>query len=234
MRQNGHASARAMRRPPRSVEHVISNLLGLTPQARPDPTLFSMFFACACTAQVNVPLCSMGCPRSRVLPPALHSGCAEGRYGAGGPARFKGRRAQPRNAAMLQRSTFCELLKVCVADRGARLSGRRSATEARGAAQLTPHAPDGCSCEATGRRGGEWDAAGCPAVRAELEWLRRGRVSGRRGSVLTRARADLAEADHAVQDQIRRGRDKSTRAREGPCRGVKNCPRPAHAGSTAH
>ena len=101
MRQNGHARAPTKNRlaPTRAGRTCDTKpyRFDTTSTTGPDPV--SVFFARACTAQVNVPNCSMGCPRSRALPPALHSGCAEGRYGAGGPARFKGRRAQPRNAA---------------------------------------------------------------------------------------------------------------------------------------
>jgi len=60
---------------------------------RPDPTLFLLFVLPARAGKCAW-LPQRAAPRLRAFPMALHSGCAMGRYGAGGAGAFKRRRAR--------------------------------------------------------------------------------------------------------------------------------------------
>ena len=126
-----------------SDRHFVSNI---TSSDMPSP---SCMYACAChlscfCSEAHAPTSigaylPGGLPRLRALPTALHSGCAVGRFGDGGRRVSNGAGHSPKMQPKRQKGT--EFLKVVVADRGARLSGRRSATRSRAS-------PSGVSREA--------------------------------------------------------------------------------------
>jgi len=139
--QNGdaesQASAPSQAAPTQAVGQVKLSTLCFPPPAptSPGPVCFVVF-----------------CPQARAgIDATLPGGLHRPRYsGHGGRRTLNSAGLSPKLRPDNGRDAF---FKLWVADRGARLSGRRSATEARSLASATRRAGGGYSCEVTGRLG---------------------------------------------------------------------------------